>query len=372
MKKRKLNKKSLTILTIILLIILIEIVNPIKIYNKHLIKDLNYSSKSATVVLKNNLKDKVLKLGYNKALDVILQSSSFNVKNYSIYEKLNYYEVSDYPKQVNALIAKGYHADDINNILKSANDDLLKEFLKKDYDENISKYLQYDFSKLANYERYLAYAKDTTLEPELVVVYVNIGLDRDFYQEPNQVDDFSFDMLVNKYNKLPEDYVPNDLVTIDSKYAYSKNQKGNETMVRNFMKMSDDCKKEIGTGLLVRSGYRDYQMQQETYELYFDTYGQKYVDSYVALPGFSEHQTGLAVDIKAESSDVFAGTKESLWLLDNAYKYGFILRYKKEDEKITGVKYESWHYRYVGLEIAAYLKEHDMTYDEYYIRFLDK
>ena len=86
----------------------------------------------------------------------------------------------------------------------------------------------------------------------------------------------------------------------------------------------------------------------------------------------SYHRKGLAVDIKAESSNTFKGTKENKWLIENAYKYGFILRYTDDTEDITGVKYESWHYRYVGTQIASYLNEHDMTYDEYYIRFLDR
>ena len=97
-------------------------------------------------------------------------------------------------------------------------------------------------------------------------------------------------------------------------------------------------------------------------------------DAFAARPDFSEHQTGLALDIitYGASGDNFDTTDAFKWLQKNADKYGFILRYPKGKEDITGYSYESWHYRYVGLEIAAYLKEHDMTYDEYYIRFLDK
>ena len=70
--------------------------------------------------------------------------------------------------------------------------------------------------------------------------------------------------------------------------------------------------------------------------------------------------------------DAYGDTPSGQWLAANCYKYGFILRYLKGKESITGYKYEPWHYRYVGTQIASYLNEHDMTYDEYYIRFLDR
>ena len=101
-------------------------------------------------------------------------------------------------------------------------------------------------------------------------------------------------------------------------------------------------------------------------------YGQNYVDKYVAKPGYSEHQTGLSFDIGSRKVNVFANSKEYLWMLDNAYKYGFILRFKKKYENITGFRNEPWHYRYVGKDIAKYIYENDMTLEEYYAVFLDK
>ena len=74
----------------------------------------------------------------------------------------------------------------------------------------------------------------------------------------------------------------------------------------------------------------------------------------------------------SKNSNIFADSEEYTWMLENSYKYGFIMRYPKDKERITGYKYESWHYRYVGKEIAEYIFENDLTYDEYYARFLDK
>ena len=372
MKKRKLNKKRVIIVSIILVVIIIEIINPIKLYNKHLLKELGYNDTSVKTILKNNLKKDILDNEYQKNLDIVLASSDFKKDNYDVYKKINYYNLKDYTKDINELIKKGYNDKDIENILKSATDDSIKEFLKKDYIEDISSYLEYDYSILANYDRYQEYSKEHTIDKELIVTYVNIGLDKDFYTEPNKVTEFSFDMLVNKYNELDKDFVPNDLVDVSKEYAVDDKQKLNKTMLEAFIKMSDDCKNAVGSGILVRSGYRDYKSQEDTYNLYLKTYGKTYAENYVAHPGFSEHQTGLAVDIKAQSSETFEGTKESKWLKENAYKYGFIFRYAKDTVNITGIRYESWHYRYLGVDLATKVHESGLTYDEYYIRNLSK
>lgn len=372
MKKRKLNKKVIIILSIILVVLLIEVINPIKLYNKHQLRELGYNETSINTILKNDLKKDVLASEYQKSLDTIFASSDFKKENYDVYKKLNYYNLKDYTKDINDLIKKGYKEEDIENILRSATDSSIEEFLEKDYIEDISSYLGYDYAILANYDRYVAYQEANTLDKETTVTYVNIGLDRDYYTEPNQVQEFSFDMLVNKYNELDSSFVPDDLVSVPEDYAVDNNQKANGTMLEAFKKMSDDCKAAVGSKILVRSAYRDYNTQQSTYDLYLNTYGKNYAENYVAHPGFSEHQTGLAVDIKAESSETFEGTKESKWLKENAYKYGFIFRYAKDTVDITGIKYESWHYRYLGVELAEKVHESGLTYDEYYIRNLNK
>ena len=366
----KIKKKIIIPLVLVILIIIIILINPIRLYNKHQLKNLGYNETSINTILDNKLKDNVLKIEYNKTLDYIFSSKEFNKKNFDIYKELEYIELDDYTKNVNLLIKKGYNAKEINLILKSATNETLKDFLEKDYYENISKFLEFNFSKLENIDRYIKYQNDNNIDKELVVIYVNIGLDKEFYQDTTETSKFSYDMLINKYHGISEDFVPENLVDVPSEYG--KNQKLNETTLKAFIKMSEDCKAETGNKLLVRSGYRDLKDQQDTYNTYLKSYGKSYTENYVTHPGFSEHHTGLAIDVKAESKDVFADSKESKWAYQNAYKYGFILRYKKADEKITGIKYESWHFRYVGEEIAKYMHENEMTYEEYYVRFLDK
>ena len=106
MKRRKLNKKAVIVLSVILLIIIIEIINPIKLYNKHLLKELNYQDASIKTILNNNLKKEVLNQEYSKALDTIFASSDFKKDNYSIYKDLEYVKLKDYTKNINALIKK--------------------------------------------------------------------------------------------------------------------------------------------------------------------------------------------------------------------------------------------------------------------------
>ena len=369
--KRKLNKKNIIILSIIVLLIVIEIINPIKLYNKHVLKQLNYSDTSINTILKYGKKDQVLNSKNNKVLDKIFNSKDYKDKNFNIYLELNDSNITNFVSLTNSLIDKGYNAKEINGILKNSSEDDVLEFLKLDYQEGIDNYLQFDFFKLSNYQEYIDYKKENNIDYENIVINVNIGLNKNYYEYANTISDFSTTMLVNKYNGLDKDFVPSDLVSVDKEYAIDSKQKANRKMYEAFIKMSDDCKKETGYKVIFRSGYRDYKSQEDTYNLYLKTYGKKYAEVYAAHAGFSEHQTGLAVDIKAESSNTFAGTKESNWLSKNAHKYGFILRYKKETEDITGYKYESWHYRYVG-SIAEKVYESNMTYDEYYIRFLDK
>lgn len=369
--KKKLNKKNIIILSIIVLLILVEIINPIKLYNKHLLKGLNYSDSSINTILKYGKKDKVLNSKNNKTLNKIFASKDYNDKNFDIYLELDDNDITNFVSLTNSLINKGYNAKEINGILKNSSEEDVLEFLKLDYQEDIDNYIKYDFFKLNKYQEYKNYKKENNLDYESVIVKVNIGLNKAYYEDANTVLNFSQTMLINKYNGLDKDFIPDNLVSVDKEYAIDSKQKANKEMYEAFIKMSNDCKKETGYKVLFRSGYRDYKSQEDTYNLYLKTYGKKYAEEYAAHPGFSEHQTGLAVDIKAESSNTFAGTKESTWLSKNAHKYGFILRYAKKEEDTTGYKYESWHYRYVG-SIAEKVYESNMTYDEYYIRFLDK
>ena len=130
--------------------------------------------------------------------------------------------------------------------------------------------------------------------------------------------------------------------------------------------------KEEGYEIVINSAYRSYQDQKEVEDLYLKSYGQEYVDKFVAKPGYSEHQTGLAFDVGSRKTNIFANSKEYDWMVSNCYKYGFIYRFQKKNEDITGFRSEPWHFRYVGEKIAKYIYENDMTLEEYWAIYLDK
>lgn len=194
-------------------------------------------------------------------------------------------------------------------------------------------------------------------------------------EEPHAVDTDinSITILVNKSYMLDTDYEPDDLVVPNIKFSMAsydpKMQLRQEaaTAMENLF----DAAMQNGLELVGVSGYRSYKRQFEIYASNLIKRGQTFTDQYSAYPGTSEHQTGLAMDISTSSignrlTDEFANTPEGIWVEQNCYKYGFIVRFQADKTDVTGYAYEPWHIRYVGVELATYLTEHNLTLDEYY------
>ena len=192
------------------------------------------------------------------------------------------------------------------------------------------------------------------------------------------MNELPIDVLVNKDNLLPSDYYPKDLVVTDQNENNFHNYQDPrlKPMVRRdiypyIQRMMEDAKKE-GVEFIVDSGYRSYNYQQKVLDKLIAELGDVAYQK-AALPGASEHQTGLAFDIAYYRNGVFDDDvkeedKEAIWLANNSYKYGFILRYPKGKEEITGFQFEPWHFRFVGLELAKELFDEGITLDEYYAR----
>ena len=178
-------------------------------------------------------------------------------------------------------------------------------------------------------------------------------------------------VLVNKEYKLPENYVPSKLELISNEFANENKYLREEARIA-FETLSKNAK-ELGYRIIAVSTYRDYEYQNKLYNMYVEEKGLDYADKCSARPGHSEHQTGLAVDVEGSNRDYdeFENSKEFVWMKENAYKYGFILRYPKGKEKITGFKYEPWHYRYVGLDTAKTIHDENLTLEEYYDKYIN-
>ena len=134
------------------------------------------------------------------------------------------------------------------------------------------------------------------------------------------------------------------------------------------MEMADAAARE-GLRIYNASAYRSYTTQKWVYQRYVNQEGTQEADTYSARPGCSEHQTGLALDINTASlSDHFEETEEYAWLVENSWRYGFILRFPEGKEEITGYQFEPWHYRYVGPAAARVCYENGWTLEEYHAR----
>ena len=198
---------------------------------------------------------------------------------------------------------------------------------------------------------------------------VNSNLDKVKYEDvtkTNVEDDIV--MLVNKYYYLTEDYKPDDLITLTAKYNGGVNSSLRKEAAYAFMQMSDAATLD---NIIIKnaSAYRSYKYQVNLYDNYVARDGKEAADTYSARAGFSEHQTGLALDIN-EIDNNFENTDAFRWLQKNAYKYGFILRFPKDKEDITGYQYEPWHYRYVGEKIAKQMTDEKLTLEEYYAYYI--
>jgi LAS superfamily LD-carboxypeptidase LdcB len=185
----------------------------------------------------------------------------------------------------------------------------------------------------------------------------------------NKFEDLRF-QKVDKTVALPNGYVPKKLVDISSKVKTIGISCLDPDAAKNLQIMFTDAEIE-GYKLAVTSSFRRFEIQGMLYTFWHSLEGDRSVGE-VAPPGHSEHQLGTAVDLSGESiqyqglSYSFASSREGLWLMQNAYKYGFVMSYPPGKDSITGYTYEPWHYRYVGTEIATLMRTKQITLEEYF------
>lgn len=176
-------------------------------------------------------------------------------------------------------------------------------------------------------------------------------------------------VLVNRKNILSPGYIPKDLAKVNAPSVSDRILMRKEA-AKALENMIDSARKS-GVSLYCLSGYRSYNVQAQLYSRRIKERGKEYTEKYIASAGRSEHQTGLAIDIVNRSSkngvipSSFGNTKEGKWLFNNSYKFGFILRYPRGKENITGINYEPWHFRYVGVTAAIQIKNRGIVLEEY-------
>ena len=274
-------------------------------------------------------------------------------------------QTSHYLRYAPLLLERGYSQQELEVLFTALPSYRIPVLVRQVYCSKAVEFTQQSHFRSTLLERYLKYAQ---AYPEYsaadVVTRVNIGLDRKWYSSVRQIcHPEAIDVLVYKYNALSPTYKP-ELVAMSSWYA-NRNAYLHPEAYEWFVKMVNDARAD-GLKLYCVSAYRSYSYQSSLYQRYVNQDGSDLADTYSARPGYSEHQTGLAVDINTASTSAhFEDTAQYRWLVENSWKYGFILRYPQGKEDITGFQFEPWHYRYVGQELAKALYESGLTYEEY-------
>ena len=335
MKKRKLKKR----LIIFLFILLILGIGGVTIY---FTKDLFWPDNKPT------------QTGTEKTATEILEEQGIKLVNKETFVK-----------EANTLLDKGYSSKEINQIYEHMSENNLKEILKSPY-QNLENYFTISNFEFAKLDRYNAYQALLNISYQDAVTKVNLNLDEPFYQTVNEISSPNeVTVLVNKSHALPSDFIPDDLVAIPS----FPNYQIKDDAVSDFEALLAAAKLE-NVNFSPYSTYRSYDKQNKLYNNYLKRDPVDVVDSYSARPGHSEHQTGLALDVRSAGYLDDLSDSDYEWMLNNSYKYGFIVRYPKGHSETTGYQEEPWHLRYIGIEHATKVHELGITYDEYYDLYL--
>lgn len=314
----------------------------------------------AKVKLKKQVKKKLLLI---IIIILVLFGSIKAIKTYKYHQTYEY-----------RLLQINYTLDETKLLQEKLKDSDLDKLLTEEKNDDLIKILKEEYFLYKNLNRYLDYYKaNPKKEFNEIISLVNVNRDSEYYENLQTTKTEEKEkMLVNKYHALDKSYEAPDIVEVSLSYSYNGN-KLNKDAYEAFKLLSNDAKNE-GYTILILSSYRTYNYQDKLWNERKDNFGIRKADAYAARAGSSEHETGYAIDVADyyDTNDSFKETEAYQWMLNNSYKYGYILRYPEGKEEITGYSYESWHYRYVGIEIATEIHERNITFDEYYEFYLNK
>lgn len=316
------------------------------------LKDLGYSRESIAAIKEQKLTSTILKGKlFSENLNTALPSETFKkdyLKLYLVTDSLSDQDFRLYDK----LRAKNYSEDHCLTLFEKLEFWEMTPLLVFDYVTDVNGYVQdcMDHRQVNSQDHF-----------ELSGNYVT------WYENTAPSDTSGLNMIVNKRYYLGESFVP-EVTALPLTYA-SKNCTLQQEAADAFFAMCDELNAGGKPRMYASSSYRDYNYQVNLYNDYVSRNGQEWADRVSARPGFSEHQTGLTVDVASSTSgglSKFADSAEFQWMQENAHRFGWILRYPQGKETITGYDYEAWHYRYLGAELATKVHESGLTYDEYY------
>ena len=268
------------------------------------------------------------------ALQKALTKIGYEITSSEIYDQELVWAITDFQLQSEELLASGIYDKETSSALKS----LIEQELTITPGEG------------------LKFKQDEFLDDDTVVI-------------GNPYDVLA---LVNKQHALPKDYVPSDLIFPDVRFPFVEElpkKQMREVAANALEKLFADAEQE-SLDLYAQSGYRSYERQDVLFASYVSNHGEEEANIFSAKPGESEHQSGLTMDVTSPHVNntlvvEFGETKEGIWLEEHAAEYGFIIRYPKGKEDVTGYQYEPWHLRYVGVKAATDMMERGITLEEY-------
>ena len=349
----KLRRTIAKIIIVILILVPIIIINKTKIIHMPLyIKYHKY----------NDLVTSLFNTKYNNKEVDSFMTDMINKKKISTY-------TDDY---IISLKDKGYNKNTIRYVILNFNKGDIKTLINTKYNKDVEDMLTLELFNYELYDRILDARKEDE-DIERTVLRVNLDLDKDNYEDTvEETDPNSLTAFINKHRYLNEDYEPSDLVDMSDDYAnnYYGQIRLRSEAYEQFKKMVDDANKE-DIEFYADTGYRTFRLQKTIYNNYVYSNGYEKASLYAAKAGFSEHELGTAIDV-ANVYEIEKDDPEYIWIKNNGYKYGFIFRYSEENIDLTGYAAEPWHIRYVGVDVATKIREENITFEEYWIKYVNQ
>lgn len=286
------------------------------------------------------------------------------------------YLLENYNEKIEQLVLLGFNEEQVKGFLLTNLDYdtyvySLQNNIIGDKLVSLTNFNSDKFFILKNIDLYYKYEKDFNDNRQLIE-YVNTKAYKKPFEESENSDTSKGILMIASKIYYLNDYVPNNLVDIESEYCINNNQKLIKEAYDAYKEMVVSARNE-NIDFYISTAYRSFEFQSTLYNNYLKNDPQEVVDSYSSRPGYSDHQIGLSCDIRTKDKTFsdFTDTLEAKWLKDNAYKYGFIMRYPEGKDNITGYISESWHYRYVGKTAAKIIYDNNITFDEYYAYYVE-
>ena len=346
---------------------------------KNVIKNYNKTHSKNYVLFKLNgkTKDKLIYKNDYKDLYVVAKINNKDIKKVNIYSNLNINKIGKYVISYTINISKNYKQR-LYRIVEVIDDEkpIINLLGSKKVELNYSdKYKELGFNANDNYDgditkKVKVKGSVNSKKPGAYEIIYNVSdtsLNKTSIKRIVVVKENESKVSIQKPKIIVKDgltYV-NNILIVNKKYGLRKEYNpGVNIQANEALKLMQNDASVLGLNLKLVSGFRSYETQKKLYNDYVLKYGKEKTDTFSAQPGYSEHQTGLAFDV-GEVSDEFANTKSGVWLANNCYLYGFIIRYPKDKIDVTGYKYEPWHIRYLGKDIAKKVYESGLSLEEY-------